>query len=320
MEEVIGLISRLRDGGIIVPDQLEKAMRKIDINDFTQFDTSPFFNDRPVVFLETNDGGVKTISAPHMIATLLYNLELFEEQNVVVYGAKGGYICALIAHIVGAEGLVTVIDPSSDVISHLANTLRGYPTVRCLVEEELEQDDLTNLNRVLVTGQIEKLPDWLKDSICEGGFAIAPIGVKDSQNLLKIEMQGGGFFDTDLGPVLFGPVDIADTIIQTPSPAEMAEMVEHMIELMTEMELIENEDRIKLSDLVANLRQLPDDMPPPDELEDPSQHPMMKLMMEEGDWFMRFWPIVQLMAESRLASPGAPNTEHNDSSHSDFIP
>ena len=60
-----------------------------DINDFTQFDTSPFYNDRPVVFLETNDGGVKTISAPHMIATLLYNLELFEEQNVVVYGAKG---------------------------------------------------------------------------------------------------------------------------------------------------------------------------------------------------------------------------------------
>ena len=35
MEEVIGLISRLRGGGIIVPEQLEKAMKKININDFS---------------------------------------------------------------------------------------------------------------------------------------------------------------------------------------------------------------------------------------------------------------------------------------------
>ena len=63
-------------------------MKNVDINDFTEFDTSSFYNDRPVVFLETIEGGVKTISAPHMIATLLHNLELDQNQKVSYMGQK----------------------------------------------------------------------------------------------------------------------------------------------------------------------------------------------------------------------------------------
>jgi len=320
MEEMNNLIYRLREGGVVITEPLEKAMKKVNISDFTEFDTSSFYNDRPVVFLETVEGGVKTISAPHMIATLLHNLELNENQKVVVYGAKGGYICALIAHIVGENGSVTVIDPSSEVISHLANSLMGYPTITYHVLSELDKKEIGPLNRVLVTGQIDELPDWISTEIIEGGFAIAPIGTRDSQNLIKLEKQGDKFFDTNLGPVLFGPVDIADSIIATPSPEEMAEMVEHVIEMMLEMELIDSEEQNRLFDLVAELRLLPDDLPPPEEFEDPSEHPMMKLMMKEGEWFMRFWPVVQLMVESRLASPGAKDTKKGEFGHSDFIP
>lgn len=319
MEEISDLIYRLREGGVVITEPLEKAMKKVDINDFTEFDTSSFYNDRPVVFLETIEGGVKTISAPHMIATLLHNLELNQNQKVVVFGAKGGYICALIAHIIGENGSVIVVDPSEEVISHLAKSLRGYPTIACHVLSDLDKN-IGPLNRVLVTGQIEKLPTWLSTEIVDGGFAIAPIGNRDSQNLLKLEKQGSDFFDTDLGPVLFGPVDIADSIISTPSPEEMAEMVEQVIEMMSEMELIENKDRIRLFDLVAELRLLPDDLPPPEEYDDPSEHPMMQLMMKEGEWFMKFWPIVQLMIGSQLASPGGRDSDRGNFSHSDFIP
>ena len=123
--------------------------------------------------------------------------------------------------IVGENGSVTVVDPSSEVIAHLANSLRGYPTITCHVLNDSLSREIGPLNRVLVTGQIEELPDWLSTEIIEGGFAIAPIGKRDSQNLLKLEKQGDEFYDTDLGPVLFGPVDIADSIIDTPSPEEI---------------------------------------------------------------------------------------------------
>ena len=170
-----------------MPEEVEKAMLIVDIADFTEYDIDGFYHDRPVVFLETTNGGVKTISAPHMIVTLLHHLELSAGQEVVVYGAKGGYICALIAHILGEEGHVTVLDPSVEVISHLSSSLRGYPTVECHVIQETPNVNLPELNRVLVTGQIGSLPDWLKDGLTDGGFAIAPIGDRDSQNLVKLE-------------------------------------------------------------------------------------------------------------------------------------
>ena len=320
MEEMRLLIRRLRDSGVIVPEEVEKAMLIVDIADFTEYEIDGFYHDRPVVFLETPNGGVKTISAPHMVVTLLHHLELSAGQEVVVYGAKGGYICALIAHILGEEGHVTVLDPSVEVISHLSSSLRVYPTVECHVIQETPNVNLPELNRVLVTGQIGSLPDWLKDGLTDGGFAIAPIGDRDSQNLVKLEKQDSELFETDLGSVIFGPIDIQDTIVSTPSPEEMAEMVEQVVELMSEIGLIESDDRARLYDLVAELRQLPDDLPPPEEMDDPSEHPMLRLMMDEGEWFMRFWPVVQAMMGSRLASPGSKDYSYSGSEHDDFIP
>ena len=320
MSNLEKLLSNLKGSGIIVPPDVEKAMYKVDIEDFTDYDSSGFFHDRPVVFLETAEGGVKTISAPHMIVTLLHNLELEKGQHIVIYGAKGGYISALIAHVVGEEGRVTVLDPSGDVIEHISNNLRGYPTVNCQKITDFEKLSLPNLNRVLVTGQIEKLPDWLNDGLEDGGFTIAPIGDKNSQRLLKIEKQGEDLFETDLGSVVFGPLDIADSVIETPSPSEMAEFIEQVIELMKEAQIIEEEDKTKLYDLVAELRQLPDDLPPPEEVDNPEEHPLLKLMVEKGEWFTRLWPIIQSIVQTRIASYDSPSDFEEGSSHSDFIP
>jgi len=320
MSNLDNLLRNLKGSGIIVPAHVEKAIRKIEIEDFTGYDSSGFYHDRPVVFLETPDGGVKTISAPHMVVTLLHNLELEKGQHIVIYGAKGGYISALIAHIVGEEGLVTVLDPSRDVIEHISNNLRGYPTVNCQRVEDLSEIKIPKLNRVLVTGQLEELPEWLTEGLEDGGFAIAPIGNRNSQRLLKIEKQADELFETDLGSVVFGPLNIADSVIETPSPTEMAELIEQVIELMKEAEIIQEEDKTKLYDLVAELRQLPDDLPPPEEVDNPEEHPLFKLMFEKGEWFIHLWPIIQSIAETRIASYDSPKEFEEGSSHSDFIP
>ena len=123
MEEMRELLDRISNSGIEVPQQVRDAMCDLHLDQFTTYDFDGFFHDRPVVFMETENGGVKTISAPHMIVTLLHHLELKKGQEVLVVGAKGGYIAALIATIVGEEGHVIVIDPSEEVIRHTANCL-----------------------------------------------------------------------------------------------------------------------------------------------------------------------------------------------------
>ncbi|RJV01886.1 MAG: hypothetical protein DWC06_00630 [Candidatus Poseidoniales archaeon] len=320
MRNLDELLKILKDSGIEVPSVVESAMKKVDVEDFTEHDSSGFYYDRPVVFLETPEGGVKTISAPHMIVTLLHNLELNLGQHIVIYGAKGGYISALVAHIVGEDGRVTVLDPSSEVITHISSNLRGYPTVECHVIKDNHDISIPELNRVLVTGQIQELPDWLSDGIIDGGFAIAPLGDRNSQRLLKIEKQDGELFETDLGSVIFGPLDISNSIVDTPSPTEMAELIEQVIELMNDAGLVEDNERNKLYDLVADLRLLPDDLPPPEEMDEPGEHPMMKLMMEKGEWFVHLWPIIQSMMENRIASFDTPKDDLDTSGHSDFVP
>jgi len=320
MRNLDELLKILKDSGIEVPSVVESAMKKVDVEDFTEHDSSGFYYDRPVVFLETPEGGVKTISAPHMIVTLLHNLELNLGQHIVIYGAKGGYISALVAHIVGEDGRVTVLDPSSEVITHISSNLRGYPTVECHVIKDIHDISIPELNRVLVTGQIQELPDWLSDGIIDGGFAIAPLGDRNSQRLLKIEKQDGELFETDLGSVIFGPLDISNSIVDTPSPTEMAELIEQVIELMNDAGLVEDNERNKLYDLVADLRLLPDDLPPPEEMDEPGDHPMMKLMMEKGEWFVHLWPIIQSMMENRIASYDTPKDDLDTSGHSDFVP
>ena len=320
MRNLDELLKILKDSGIEVPSVVESAMKKVDVEDFTEHDSSGFYYDRPVVFLETPEGGVKTISAPHMIVTLLHNLELNLGQHIVIYGAKGGYISALVAHIVGEDGRVTVLDPSSEVITHISSNLRGYPTVECHVIKDNHDISIPELNRVLVTGQIQELPDWLSDGIIDGGFAIAPLGDRNSQRLLKIEKQDGELFETDLGSVIFGPLDISNSIVDTPSPTEMAELIEQVIELMNDAGLVEDNERNKLYDLVADLRLLPDNLPPPEEMDEPGEHPMMKLMMEKGEWFVHLWPIIQSMMENRIASFDTPKDDLDTSGHSDFVP
>ena len=207
-----------------------------------------------------------------------------------------------------------------DIVSHVSRKLIGYPTVNCYHTSQIKKEMLPSLSRVLVTGQLESLPPWLSDELEDGGFAIAPIGNRSHQKLLKIERQEDKLLETDLGSVIFGPLDILDSISDAPSPSEMAEMIEQVIELMADSRIIQDAEKTKLYDLVADLRQLPDDLPPPEEYDDPSDHPMMELMMKKGEWFLQIWPLIQTAMETRIASFDSPAEYNEKKNHNDFIP
>lgn len=321
MTDMSALLRRLEKGGIEVPAHIYKAMLEVDVADFTDYDIEPFFADRPIPFLETDEGGVKTISAPHMIATLLHHLELSEGQEVVVLGAKGGYIAALVAMIVGEYGRVRLLDPSQLAIEHVQSRLTHWPTVESRVLEAIEVAPVAfpgELNRVLITGQIRQLPEWLSSRIVDGGFALAPLGNTAGQHLMKVERQGDEMFSTDLGPVSFGPIDVKDTETGPMNPYELADLLELTLDTCEELDMADEDERIALQNLIVELRLLPADLPPPGEGGiSMGEHPMFQLMWEAAPSFLRLWPMVQLMLRPNLAQPGAEdwNGDDDDESH-----
>ena len=96
MNDIAGLLERLQAADVPLTPVIREAMSAIAVESFTNYDSEPFYYDRPLVFTETDSGGIKTISAPHMICTLLHHLELERGDEVLLLGAKGGYLAALI--------------------------------------------------------------------------------------------------------------------------------------------------------------------------------------------------------------------------------
>ena len=114
MEEMRSLLNLNRESKSLKRCEKQCATH---LEQFTTYDFNGFFHDRPVVFMETENGGVKTISAPHMIVTLLHHLELHPGQEVLVVGSKE-VTWRLIASIIGEDGRVVLIDPSRNCPSH----------------------------------------------------------------------------------------------------------------------------------------------------------------------------------------------------------
>ena len=346
-KETHRLIERLKNAGVPLNSAISASMHSVDIGEYTDYDLDPFWHDRPLVFLETARGGVKTISAPHMIATMLHHLELAPGQEVLILGAKGGYIAALIAHIVGPEGGVVVVDPSREVVDHVRDRLSSVAQTHTVRVRKMRQLNYCPpqlpepLDRVLVTGSLEALPKWLESRMADGGFAVAPMGGRFSQHLVKRERAGSNWLDTDLGGVLFGPVDIADTEPEPMSAKTLAELLREGAILGDEIGMFNDEILERLRNLSTALETLPENLQPLPELHrlegDPpwaldsetwqeEMHPVADLLSAEMDWLGDVWQLLITLVDVRLMQPGHPDAEGDEDSvggfgrHGDLIP
>ena len=182
------LLERLRMAGLPLDDTIREAMKSVDLSIFTEFDLDPFWHDRPVPFLFTSFGATRTISAPHMIVTLLHHLEIQEGQHTLIVGSKGGYLAALVDSIVGPRGAITIIEPHDEVRRHTEERLEIHPSssmVRVLRPMDLESDDEMErtIDRVLITGAVRNVPMGIEHFVQDGGFILGPFGGPVHQRL-----------------------------------------------------------------------------------------------------------------------------------------
>ena len=330
MRGISDLLERLRESGVPMDDCIAYAMQSVDIEDFTDFDINTFLMDRPIPFLSTENGTTKTISAPHMIATLLHHLEVLEGHHVLVLGSKGGYIAALLDSMLGPRGAVTVVEPHPEGRRHTSQRLDIFESMgelRVLPIDFLEvmDDEFRPVDRVLITGAIKELLPDVGNLVGEGGFVLGPFGGPVHQRLLKRERQGDEWLDTDLGGVVFGPMDLGEAERSSLDPQNLAELLEDVLRLVSEIIEIEDETLVRLESLIASLRELPLDIPDLDEesTEDEiMEHPVIELLLMEMDWLGPMWPIFEDFLSVEIASPGSPDEDEYGMAggHKDLIP
>lgn len=175
------------------------------------------YEDVPNLFYydESNPRSYRTISAPHMIAIMLQGLNLEESDDLLILGAKSGYIAAL-AQKLAPKGEIIILEANSDIAKLTTENLKKLKLdnhVTIIVKNPLNgAPDLCPWHKILITGAIEqqKIYPLLNQLDKDGGVLFAPIGPSklqtDHQRYTQILRQGEEFFGNKQLQVRFSPL------------------------------------------------------------------------------------------------------------------
>jgi len=188
------LVRRLKEQGIIRSKKVELSFLNVPREEFVWPDTkNQAYLDTPLPLGNTG----QTISAPHMIAIMLEELDLEKGDCVLEIGTGSGYNAALMAYIVSdgkkdKEGKVITIERIKDLVifaedninrtsfSEYVKIVHGDGTVGYPPYEEKEIYD-----KIIITAAAPRFPKILIKQLKVGGTILAPIGDLFTQTLTK---------------------------------------------------------------------------------------------------------------------------------------
>lgn len=216
------LCQKLSQHGILSDLEIKNAFRSTDRGDFVlPEDRLQAYMDRPYKRDHVH------ISAPHMYATVLHALKLQRGQSFLNIGSGSGYLCCLVAFLVGECGLVQGVDISPLAVAHSRDCVSVWrqkmselPHCRIFPPDciQIVDGDIFNLDivrqvrlgsrfdRVYVGAAVSLAQHtWFLPLLREGGILVAP--VIETHQLLQIRRVYGDVFEQHvLGTVHFAPL------------------------------------------------------------------------------------------------------------------
>jgi len=180
----------LKEQKIITSNSVERAMLKVPREEFVWPEYKErAYEDSPLPLGKTG----QTISAPHMVALMLEEMELKSEQSVLEIGTGSGYNISLIAEIVGNSGRIVTVEVDKNLVGFALNNLErtGYDSYVEVVNADGSMGLPPNIprqtyDRITVTAACSVLPVILKSQLKEDGIILAPVGGPFAQRLVKI--------------------------------------------------------------------------------------------------------------------------------------
>lgn len=190
------LVENLVRQGIFRSARVRHALLKVPREEFV---SKVYKND---AYLDTplplEDSG-QTISAPHMVAIMLEELDLIRGLNVLEIGAGSGYNAALICELVGPEGSVTSVERVPELVEFASNNLKraGYSKdVEVVLGDgtlgypQWSKEEI--YDRIIVTAASPRMPKILESQLKRNGILLIPIGGVFSQELIKLRKHPDG--------------------------------------------------------------------------------------------------------------------------------
>lgn len=135
----------------------------------------------------------QTISAPHMVATMIDLLAVDAGDRVLEIGTGCGYHAAVMAEVVGAANVFSV-----EVSSTLAASARerlaalGYDEIKIRTGDGHDGwEEFAPYEAIYLTCAATRVPERLIDQLADGGRFLAPIG-RFHQELVEVTKRDDG--------------------------------------------------------------------------------------------------------------------------------
>jgi len=182
----IQLLLSLLYNGYLKDLRLFKAFLDVRLDSFIPKEILPsvrIYDDAPVLFYYEKERpeNLRTVSAPHMITIMLQNLILNEDDDLLILGAKSGYIAAL-AHKLAPNGKIVILEANSRIAKITQENIERFglrDKIDILVRNPLNGlPEMSPWKKILVTGAIkqEKIYPLLNQLDHNNGVLFAPIG------------------------------------------------------------------------------------------------------------------------------------------------
>ena len=194
------LLDYLERKNYLKTSKVREAMLAVDRRNFVRSSDRLFaYDDTPLRI-----GQGQTISAPHMVAMMLEELNLYEEDNLLEIGSGCGYHAAVASKIVSK---VTTIERIPYIYELACENLEGYENIDIINGDGSRGFEPNSpYQKIMVTCGAPRVPTPLIDQLEKGGLMVIPVGGRIAQELLTIEKTNTGIAVSRRPGVAFVPM------------------------------------------------------------------------------------------------------------------
>ena len=193
------IVASLVRRGYVSSSRVEEAMKRVPREEFLPED----MRDEAYVDSPLPIGEGQTISAPHMVAIMVEQLELKPGHKVLEIGAGSGYHAAVCAEVVAPEGHVYTIERISSLATFAEANLKktGYSKLVTVIFGDGTKGlpDYAPFDRIFVAAAAPDVPSPLLEQLADHGKMLVPVGGRYLQDLIRVERKGRSFTMANLG-------------------------------------------------------------------------------------------------------------------------